>query len=149
MSHKRKLIPFLSLLLLLAGGLGMLMIERANAVCYPWPRCCWQGIVAGTVTVTNPKARITTDKLEKAGKFLDVDVSQELLDAFKAEKLLEKPTHGFIVLTEKKMTGFVPTTRSHGDEDKTIPPAHALKMYTDEFEKYVEESGMKDQKGKS
>jgi hypothetical protein len=152
--RKRRLIPFLSLFMLLSSGQSMQMIERANAACPPWPRCCWQGIVTGTATVTNSKARLTTDKLEKDGLFLDVEVSQEMLDAFTEEKLLGQPVHGFIILTKLKMVGFVPTTRDHKKEDKTIPPEKALNFYNKQFEEVVME-GMKEmeqgrqQKGKS
>ena len=144
MMHRRKLIPFLSLLLLLAGGLGILMIERANAVCSPWPKCCWQGIVAGTVTVTNPKAHITTAKLDgKKEQSLDVDVSQEMLDIFKNEpdgSLIGIPVSGFIILKGETMTGFVPITREHKEDDTfgKINVQQAIKAYHDEFEKLVE-----------
>ena len=110
----RLLLPLLASFLLLSIG-GPMLIERAYAVCRPWPACCWQGIVAGTVTVTNPTAHITTSKLDKAGSAglsLDVDVSQEMLDVFKkgdeGKSLIGVPVIGFIILTEMTMTGFVP-----------------------------------------
>jgi hypothetical protein len=128
---------FLVFMFVSLSDVPLQMIKRANAACLPWPRCCWQGIVFGTATVTNPKAHITTIDLEKSNLSADVDVSPDMLKAFKEEGLLGKPVHGFIILTEMKMTGFVPTTLEHKDEDKKIPPQQALKVYNEAFEKEV------------
>ena len=150
-----RVVPMLVLFLLLSGGQSIQMIERANAGCLSFPWCCWSWIVAGDATVTNPKATITTKELERLGKSLTVEVSQEMLNAFKEEGLLGKPVSGFIILAGPKkgsndmtitMTGFAPTTREHGIQDKSIPPQEALKKYNEDFEAYVMQSNGKGQK---
>jgi hypothetical protein len=98
--------------------------------------------------VTNPKATITTDKLAKDNLSLPVEVSQEMLDAFKAEGLLGKPVSGFIILTGMKMTGFVPTTRDHKDTDTfdKFRPEQVLQDYNKEFEAFVTSGSSSKQK---
>ena len=128
---------FLGFMFVSISDVPLQMLEQANAACYTWPRCCWPGMVYGIATVSNPKARITTKDLEKKNLFADVDVSQEMLEEFKKEGLVGVPVSGFIILTEMKMTGFVPTTLEHKRDDKNIPPEQALRFYNNAFEEAV------------
>jgi hypothetical protein len=120
------------------------LVDQANSACPRWPTCCWQGIVAGSVTVTNPKAHITTAKLGGEKEVtLDLDVSEEMLREFKKENLIGVPVSGFIILTGEKMVGFVPITREHKKDDTfdKINPQQAIKAYHDDFEKFAMQLG--------
>lgn len=125
---------------------GPLMTEPANAVCRPWPWPQWAGLVAGTVTVTDTKAKVTTDTLEKKGLSWDFDVSPEVVDTFKNEEggsLIGKPVSGFIILTGMKMIAFVPITREHEVTQtfSKITIQKAINDYNNVFETFVKSGG--------